>query len=87
MILNRLTLSNWKKGDKIICIKNSLYLNELTIGQEYVVIECFMEYGIEHVTLIGNYGIIAVFSSKFINVKRLRQEKLEKLEKLYEQVE
>jgi hypothetical protein len=87
MILNRLILSNWKKGDKIICVNNSLYSHELTIGQEYVVIECFMEYGIEHVTLIGNYGIVVVFSSKFINVKRLRQEKLEKLEKLYEQVE
>jgi len=81
-MLNRLSLSNWKKGDKIICVNNDDYLRDLTLNKEYVVVECIMSYGVEHVKMFGNIGLIAVYSTRFTNLKRLRQEKLEKINKL-----
>jgi len=78
---------NWKKGDKIICINNLGRQSDLTIDKEYYVLDCFIEYGVSNVQLIGDYYFIEVFSKRFKTPKMIRKEKLEKVEKLYEQME
>jgi hypothetical protein len=54
----------------------------LTIGEEYIVIDAYTEYGADEVLVVptnGNCLVCSAFSSRFTTLKRQRKEKLKKL--------
>jgi len=82
--------TNYKKGDKVICIRNDGgYENSLTIGESYKVMYIDKIDGAYHVQVKSDdfdEGRVTVFLSRFISTteykKIQRKEKLENINNL-----
>ena len=72
---------NWKEGDKIICINNNGLSCYLTVNKTYRVFRAFRIYKANQIDVIGDEGYLVhgVFSSRFTTTKKMRKEKLNKL--------
>jgi hypothetical protein len=71
---------HWKQGDKVICIDNMGYRENLTEGKEYQIMNIYREYGADEIKVISDTGsLIGVFSTRFSTKKLNRKLKLQKL--------
>jgi len=83
MIKENLNLSkNWKKGDKIICIRTEgLVRPLLTMNKLYIVENSFTSVGVFFVDIISDENKFTehICSSRFVSIQKRRSEKIKKL--------
>lgn len=77
----------FRKDDKVICINNHNFENQLTIGKTYRVRNCFSDFADFEllsnsycITIFCDYGpLMAMDSDRFLSIKQYRKLKLEKI--------
>lgn len=76
-------MQTFKKGDRLICINDENSSNMLVKGQTYIVQE-FIHHSGSNFTVERKYVLLEgvdlqSYTYRFINIKELRKQKLEKL--------